>query len=225
MALSINPPLFTLLPGSLVEAVTSAGVEVAFDDGQTIHSKGQDRPGLSIVLSGRVRFGAFSEEGAFVQTGLLGKGHCFGEVTLFSHKPRAYHADAFGQTRILQIGKSKVERLIADHPAIATALLATLTSRLYDALDFADDLRSLKLEARVAKQLWRFAVSDEIGNDVIPIRQNDLAYALGLSRVSIGKALKVLQDLELIELGYGAITIVDRARLEDWIASTDSAAF
>ena len=54
--------------------------------------------------------------------------------------------------------------------------------------------------------------------NVVYCRQQDLAFTFGLSRVSIGKSLKKLQDDGLIELGYGCIHFPDPAKLEHWLS-------
>ncbi|MEO1014310.1 MAG: Crp/Fnr family transcriptional regulator [Pseudomonadota bacterium] len=213
----LNLPLMSLLSSDLVSAMTAAGRTILFEDGRTIHARGADQPGLSVILSGRVRFGVFSEEGAYYYTGLLNEGHCFGEATLFADMPRAYHADAVGETTVLSLTKTAFNRLFDDRPDFARAFLSTLTSRLYEALDFADDLRRLSLEAKVVKQLFRIQRVGGFEDDSLPIRQIDLAYALGVSRVSVGKALERLQARGLIQLGYGEIRVLDRKRLAESI--------
>lgn len=212
---SLDQPFLSLLSDDLLRKLAAAGRTKRFDDGQTIHTRGSDRPGLSVIMSGRVRFGVFSEDGDFIHTGLLNEGHCFGEATLFANMPRAYHADAIGETVILSIGKKQFDKLFDENPGFARAFLGALTNRLYEALDFADDLRRLTLEAKIAKQLFRIArVGGFSGDGIIPIRQIDLAYALGVSRVSVGKALEALQRRRFIQLGYGEIKITDPARLK-----------
>ena len=217
---SRNQPLLSLLSDSLQRKLVAAGQTRRFDDGQTIHTRGSGRPGLSVIMSGRVRFGTFSEDGDFIHTGLLSEGHCFGEVTLFANMPRAYHADAVGETVMLAVCKKQFDKLFDDDPGFARAFLGALTNRLYEALDFADDLRRLTLEAKIAKQLFRVSrVGGFSADSIIPIRQIDLAYALGMSRVSIGKALEALQGRGVIELGYGEIKIIDAAGLKALIAN------
>lgn len=209
MITDYNKPLWPLLEPELQRVLQNAGTIERFDHKQLIHSRGTQTKGLSIVMSGRVRFGVFAENGTYIQIGLLGSGHCFGEATLFAETPRPYDADAFGNTEVLSIIKPVFDRLICDHGQVATALLTTLTSRLYEALEFADDLRALSLEARVAKYLLRATVAGGFKDGVLPVRQVDITYALGLSRVSVGKALTTLAEKGYIALGYRQITIRD----------------
>ncbi|MEM7766803.1 MAG: Crp/Fnr family transcriptional regulator [Pseudomonadota bacterium] len=187
----------------------AAGRTMTYSDGQFIHQRGEGSPGLSIILTGRVRFGIYSETGAYIQTGILDAGHCFGEATLFADTPRAYDADAFGETRIADISKPRFEALLKQAPSFANALLVSLTTRLYEALEIADDLRALSPEARILKLLQRLTHSGGFSETAIPIRQIDIAYALGLSRVSVGKALNALRRQGRIQLGYKEISLIN----------------
>lgn len=214
--LSILP----LLSPSLITELLAAGEKRHYEPGQLIHSRGGGQAGLSIILSGAVRFGIYSEDGEYIQTGLLNEGNYFGEATLFAHRPRVYDAEAYGKTEVLDIKKSKFEQLLDDHPPLARAMLQTMTNRLYFILDFVDDLRTRSVEGRVARQILRWQQStndDNHQNDnTVSIRHSDLAFALSLSRVSVGKALDTLKRSGAISLGYGKIEIHDTRRLSEW---------
>lgn len=51
----------------------------------------------------------------------------------------------------------------------------------------------------------------------IACRQDQLAFSLGVSRVSTGKVLSQLQADGLIQLGYGKIVIPSTSDLRDWL--------
>ncbi|MBL4618060.1 MAG: winged helix-turn-helix domain-containing protein [Robiginitomaculum sp.] len=55
-------------------------------------------------------------------------------------------------------------------------------------------------------------------HNILRCRQSDLALTLGISRMSISAALKQLVQLDLIETGYGEITVPDFAKLSKWVA-------
>ena len=81
-----------------------------------------------------------------------------------------------------------------------------------DMLSYIGDTLGMPLLARVAKQI--LSVSEGVDNaDIINLRQVDLAHSLGVSRVSIGKALKELSAQELIIIGYGKLEILSRGGL------------
>jgi len=52
---------------------------------------------------------------------------------------------------------------------------------------------------------------------LVECNQANLAFTLGVSRVSIGKALAQLQRANLLVLGYRTIKIADRAMLKRWL--------
>ncbi len=197
-----------LLPAPLMRTLKASGRTTTYADGQFIHNRGNQEAGLSIILFGHVRFGIYDPAGSYTQASILGEGHCFGEATLFMDAPRAYDAESLGSTSLLTISAEMMKRLMADHADLSQALLRTLTHRLYAALDVADDLRTASKEDRVEKHLRRLIQMGGFDDNVLPIRQIDLAFALGLSRVSVGKALDTLQNRGVIRLGYGEIEIL-----------------
>lgn len=210
-------PFASLLPDPLAARLSAAAVRVDYDDGETIHSRGDAKPGLSIIRSGAVRFAIPGVDGSYLSTSVLGPGHCFGEATLFAHLPRTHDASAVGRTAIDQIPKARFDRIFDEEPALARLLLEATTQRLYAVLDLLDDLRRLPLMVRAAKMIAGMARSAKRKGEV-ECNQSDLAFTLGVSRVSIGKALAQLQDEGLIELGYGRIFVPDAGALGAWIA-------
>lgn len=210
-------PLMEFASRRLGGKIRAAATAVRYQDGAVLHAHGDDKPGLSIVRSGAVRFGLVDADGTYIATSLLGEGHCFGEATLFAGRARTHDAVAVGETVIEQIDKARFDRLFDQEPDLARALLNATTRRLYSALDFMDDLRRLPLPARTAKLILSMARSAQ-RDGYVECNQADLAFTLGVSRVSIGKALAILQDEKLVILGYGRIDIPDTARLHAWIA-------
>lgn len=213
-----DEPVAALLPPEIAANLAAAGTRMRYPDGRLIHGRGDDKPGFSIVVEGAVRFVKRLSDGGALTNSVLGPGHSFGEATIFAGTGRAYDAVAVGETIVDQIPKAAFERSLAEEPALARAMLVSTTRRLYAVLAFLDDLRSLPLETRAAKLINGMAASAKDPMRV-ECRQSDLAFTLGVSRVSIGKALGSLKDAGLIELGYGEIRIPDRAALERWITA------
>ncbi len=211
-----TPGLIEALPDALRDALQSAGTPVRYEDGQQIHSRGDIKPGLSIVRSGSVRVGNVGRDGGYMPTAVLGPGQTFGEFTLFADLPRTHDAEAVGNTVVVQVNRTRFERVMDDHPDLRRSLLASLASRLHQALEFIDDIRRLPLIVRVAKALAVMAASED--TDVtIHVKQSVLAETMGVSRVSLGKTLEQLETAGLLSRGYGAIHIPDRTALQAWI--------
>ncbi len=216
-----DQPLDALLRPEISARLEAVASRVRYRDGRLIHARGDNKPGFSIVAEGAVRFVKPLVDGGELTISLLGPGHFFGEATVFADTGRAYDAIAVGETAVDQISKTAFERLLEKEPALSRALLAATTRRLYAALSFLDDLRSLPLEARAAKLVLGMAASAK-NPACVACRQSDLAFTLGVSRVSVGKALGALQERGLIDLGYGEIRLPDRTALARWIAAYEA---
>lgn len=210
------PAFMDLLPEDAANRLKDAATLTSYGDGQLIHNRGDDKPGLSIVHTGAAQAGVLGEDGSFVLTSILGPGQIFGEFTLFAGLPRTHDMTASGPTEIYQLTASRFTALYDSDPAISRALLSSSLARTHLLLEMMDAIRRLPLPARTAKVLVNMMQTTR-DQDRFECRQSDLAFTLGVSRMSLNKALKELAEAGLIETGYGVIKLVDRPRLLDWL--------
>lgn len=207
-----------ILPPYLSDKLKHAATLKTYARGQMIHSRGDLNPGLSVIKSGAVHVGIYGEDGSFVMTSILGPGQVFGQFTLFAGLPRTHDMTASGVTEVYEIPARKFMELYDADPNLSKALLSTSLLRMHMLLELLDAIRRLPLLPRTAKVLSLLMQAS--GTDgCFKCRQSDLAFTLGVSRVSLGKALKQLEALELIELGYGEIRLRNPANMADWIAA------
>ena len=194
-----------------------ASVTITYSDGALIHSRGDIKPGLSIVKSGAAHVGVYGEDGSFVMTSRMGPGQCFGEFTLFTDLPRTHDVTASGTTEIYQIPETRFTPLYQQEPDILKALLSTSLMRLHIVIEMLDALRRLPLRERAAKILLSML---RLGGNMnrLEFKQSEFAYTLGVTRVSLNRVLKELAALDLITIGYGYIDIPDTDRLAMWVA-------
>lgn len=207
-----------LLPNEVTAELVASSVLMKYTNGQLIHVRGELKPGLSIVCSGAAQVGVNGIDGTYVMTAALGAGECFGEFTLFTELPRTHDISSIGDSQVYQISKSKFDALYEREPSISRALLKTTLTRTHILLEMLDALRRLPILERTAKTLLMMFYTLGGLNNIIS-RQSDFAYTLGITRVSLAKALKQLTELGLIELGYRRITICDHNALANWVDS------
>ena len=205
------------LPPRLATRLAAAGTIIAYRSGATIHQRGDDKPGLSVIVEGAVSFSVTDIHGERINLARFGPGDCFGEFTLFAGLPRTHDATAVGPTRVNQIGKAAFFRLLDDEPAFRDHLLRRLATMLALSTELLDDERRLSLKARLAKFLAARAPGDAPAYEVV-ITQTDLAELFAASRVAVGAALRDLNSIGLIETAYGAVRVINRAALGDWLA-------
>lgn len=210
-----SPRLTDLIPAELLQELQESGRLMHYADNQVIQHRGDVKPGISLVATGAVRLGNIGTDGSFLTTSVLGPGQCFGEFTLFAGLPRTHDVSASGDCSIYQIPGARFRALFNRRRELAEALLTVSLVRNHELLEFFDDYRRLPLPARIAKLLLSISSSAR-KPDEIQCRQEDIAFTFGISRVSVGKVLKELQGLGLIELGYRRIRIPDIQGLDDW---------
>ncbi len=215
----LNAPAFMdLLPEEVAKKVRQESTVVKYTDGQFIQSRGDANPGISIVRSGAANAGIIGIDGSVSMTTLLGPGQSFGEFTIFAELPRTHDVSATGETEIYQMSATRFTRLYDREPELSRALLKTALIRSHILLEMLDAIRRLPIRERTAKIL--LSMSHTAGNpNLLECRQSELAYTLGVSRISLNRALKQLAELKLVELGYGEIKIPAPSKLADWVAS------
>ena len=207
--------LLDLVPDNVYKAMILAGTVMKYTDGQFIHGQGDDKPGLSVILDGAINVGSLTQDGTPVPTTLLTKGHCFGEVTCFGDMPRTHDAVAAGPATVLQLPHAWVMARFESDPQFSLAFMQMMTSRLYVTLDRLEDFRRHPPLIRLVKLILERAETSTEPNR-IEVQQADLAYTVGVSRVTLGGLLKQLEQEGLLKRGYRYI-LLQPARLKTWL--------
>ena len=205
-----------LLKPEVQAAIEAVERRRSYDDGNMIHSRGDDGDRLIVVRSGAVRVGRVNSNGRETVLAVLGSGHFIGIMGVLSGRERNQNAVAVGETTVGFVQKADFLALMAKYPEIASAALPITLNRLSVALNMLDDLRLLPLPAYTAVLLLNMHEASEVPG-VVYWSQSEIAVAVGASRVSVGKALKKLEGEGLIALKYGFIEIPDVSALSDWI--------
>jgi len=212
-----SPPIWDFFDPDLTNKIRDAANLLTFAKGQLIHNRGDRTASFSIIKSGAVQVGIFGEDGHFVMTTILRAGHCFGEYTLFADLPRTLDVIASEPTEILDVPQSRFLELYETEPNLSKALFSNHLKGTQRLLELLDASRTRPIRERTAKMIYSMA-SPSADGKTLECRQSDLAATLGVSRASLSTALKQLEELGLITLGYGEIALVDRGEMEAWVA-------
>ena len=202
---------------SQIRSLTKAKL---YKKGDTIETRGDKVDHIYLIEDGLVQLGINGVDGSRFNLSRLGPGHTFGETAYFLKNNVMYDANAGSDAIIRKLSGANINHLIATSPIFSKALMAVSAMRVQTTLSHIADTLSLPLEARLAKLI--LSVSQSIGNkNIILVRQVDFAHSLGVSRVSIGKAIKSLAAKDVIKIGYGKLTILDRPALNSLIKKAE----
>lgn len=187
-----------------------------FRKGTVIETRGDPADHIYLIEDGLVQLGINGADGSKFNLTRLDTGHTFGETAFFLKSKVIHDAHAESEVLLRRLSGADVDHLLTHSLSFSKALMAVSCMRLQTTLSYIGDKVGMTLQGRVAKQI--LSVSKSAGKtDIIKLRQVDLAHALGVSRVSIGKALKELSEYGLIEIGYGNLTILSQGGLVELV--------
>ena len=200
------------LPADVRDQLLGAGRRRSFVRGEIIQQRGDPGREFWHIESGSVQIGRYSLDGRLTLFALLGPGESFGEQAFLGEFPRMVDAMAGSEAVLIRIGEAELQALIESEPRAARILLKTMARMVQQAFDLVEASRNLSTLERTRQALFRLcgAQDQEI---TVPVTQQELADLVGVSRVSLGKALGELEAEGAIRRKYGQIVVSDREAL------------
>lgn len=203
------------LPAGALQALEQIAIPIERPQGTTLQLEGDPAHAMYIVMTGRVKIYRVSAAGREQILQIAGTGAHFNTVALFDRGPCPANAEALSDIRLLMLPRDALLAVIEDYPVIALALLRDICVRLRAMVDLVDTLALHSVQGRLAGLLIDLAEAEERGERLGATTQAQMAARLGTVREMIARTLKMFEGLGLISIERGAITILDRAGLED----------
>lgn len=190
---------------------------------EAVFLKGDPGNSMMAVVRGRVRISSYSSEGREVVLNVINPGEVFGEIALIDGGSRTADAFAMDATELVVLSRRDFLPFLERNPEICIKLLEVLCQRLRATSAQVEDFFFLDLRARLAKRLLaaagHAAENGSAGEPAtIRLSQHMLASMIGTSREAVNKQLRAWEDASLIQLKRGAVTILNRERLEQIVA-------
>lgn len=210
-----GPALYDLIGPSTREWMTGLARRRDYGDGITIHVRGDSNSTMDVVIKGKIKLVRFRSDGSQSLVSTIRAGQHLADILMLNGYPRSHTAIAVGPVTIDHFDAAAFAKLM-DCDEVLRALYAITGHRLASAIAMIDDLRTLPRTAHLAKLL--FGLSARAGSDgVVGVVQEDLAAIVGVSVMTLAKALAVLKREGLVETRYRQIRIPDRALLAKWL--------
>jgi len=181
-----------LLPAALLEAIAPRGSARTFAANAILINEGDTTDSLYIVLSGRVKVYASSDDGREVVLTEYGPGEYFGELSIDGAK-RSASIKALEPCSCRVVQGSELRQFLAEHPDFAMHLthkLIRMVRRL------TEQVRSLALQdvyGRMVRVLTE--LSEPVGDERVlrhKLTQQDIADRIGSSREMVNRVMKEL---------------------------------
>lgn len=211
-----NVPYFQALDESALEAVARKVVAHHYKASEVIFWEGDPDAGIHLVAEGRCRVFRISEGGREHVLATLGPGDSCNEVPVVDGGPNPANLAALEDSIVWVISEESLNRLRQQYPSLNEIIIRNLAMRCRQLVQRVYNLSFLSVTGRLAAFLLQ--QTDEY-NKLSRRRwtQDEIATHLDTVREMVGRALKELQEAELIVIDRHRIEILDRQGLEELI--------
>ena len=219
---------FSSLSPSLRHDILRCAYVKRYKDGMLICARGEPPEEWIACARGAVRVSSTSITGKQITLTYVEPGIWFGDVAILDGDKRTHDAYAHGETTLMCVSKADFKRLLAEHAEFTDAILRLNARRVRQLYGLVEDLNTLPLRARLAKQLLHLTRSYGVmslsdSNEIrigLHLAQEELAQLLGASRQRVNQELKSMERDEVLRIEPGGLIVRDRATLLR-IADTD----
>jgi CRP/FNR family transcriptional regulator, cyclic AMP receptor protein len=212
---------FSSLSPSLRHDILRCAYVKRYKDGDLITARGEAPEEWIACAKGAVRVSSTSISGKQITLTYVEPGIWFGDVSIFDGDRRTHDAYAHGETSTLCVATADFKKILANHAELYEALLRLHARRIRQLYGLVEDLNTLPLRARLAKQLLHLVRSYGIPSlsDNTEVRiglnlaQEELAQLLGASRQRVNQELKAMEREEAIRIEPGGLVVRNRSAL------------
>lgn len=212
-------PWFGQLEAPTQERIAERVFTLKGGKGEVLLREGDAVGGWYAVLFGLVKLQSQCPLGRLsVFLGVPG-GEWFGEGSAMKTEPRRYDVVALRETELLCLPRQQFDELRATSLAFNQALVAQMNMRLAQAMAIIEAGRIRSPEQRVALYLSRLFWH---GMRKLSLSQEEIGHLVGLSRQTVNRALKSLEQRGLLSLEFSRVTILDDAALTAFLVQPEA---
>lgn len=174
-------PIFAGLDAVHTEALARVSYLRPYDRGECVFLEGEPIPAcFHVLLAGTLQILKSSHSGKETALRLIRPGELFGWAALLDTGSAPATARAMTASRVLKIPKDALLKLLAEEPAVALKLLATLAERLRDVHEQLHAVISERARTRLARLILRYQQRE--GNAIdTPLPHQVLARMAGIT--------------------------------------------
>jgi len=181
-----------------------------FSADEVIYHRGDPAQHANVVFAGLVKVMLLNEDGHEALVALHARGEFFGELALFSDAPRDATVIAVLPTTVLQMSRDSCWRVLDRNPKAREWMFRHLSGNIQKLEEKYESMVFLDVPGRLAKYLLEIAIDGQN----VPITQDDIAAAVGSTRVTVNKQLADLERRGLVKVERRNVRVLDRPALE-----------
>ncbi|MES2098301.1 MAG: Crp/Fnr family transcriptional regulator [Pseudomonadota bacterium] len=211
-------PWFNELPGPLRVAILGSARVRLVDAGTVLARRGDTASAWIGVARGALRLGTPLADGRDFTLDFVGPGQWFGDIALIDDRPLELDVLAHVPSKLLFVSKADLQRLVAAFGELGPGLLQLNCQRLRHMFRRFEELQTLPLSQRLARQLQRLAhqFGRPVGEGVridLNLSQTDLAAIVGGSRQRVNRTLRQMHVEGIVRLGETRMVVREAGQL------------
>ena len=203
--------LFALLPSKERERLVEDARLVDLTFGETLWEQGDRMRHVYFPTTGFVSL-LTNVDDHMLEVGMVGDEGMCGHSLVLGVDSAPLRALVQGSGKSLRLNASTFKQHLENSAALRTIMLGYVHVLLGQLAQNAACTRFHVVEARLAR--WLLMTQDRAHADAFDVTQDFLAYMLGVRRVGVTAAARILQSRALIRYSRGHMNVLDRKGLE-----------
>ncbi|MEV4232355.1 Crp/Fnr family transcriptional regulator [Streptomyces bobili] len=200
----------------------AAGRVRSWERGVSLMREGGPPDYVVLVLSGLAKVTADSGNGYTSVLALRGPGELVGELSCLDGTRRSATVTALERLEGVRVSSEAFLRLLNTHASLTLAVLRSVVGRLRDSDTLRTERGARSSRSMLARVLLDTAVrhgepvDDPRGALAVRMNQQELAGAAGVSRESVVRSLRAMQEAGLVTTSRGRTCVLDLAEVRRW---------
>ena len=209
-------PLFKCVEDRTLDLIRESVIIKKLKKSQMLFAEREITDNIYIVLEGKVTMYRVSEKGQKRVIYILNKGEIINEVN-FDNFTTSINCEGFEDSEIISISKVDLLNIMKQDFKLTEIILYSMSKKIRRVYRQIKNTVPTKMDKRVAAKLWKlskdYGVETEEGVLIdIKINITYLADMLGSSRETISRAVKELENMDMVKIKYRKF-IVNREKL------------
>jgi CRP/FNR family transcriptional regulator, nitrogen oxide reductase regulator len=207
-------PVLEIISPELLENIHKLGNKKSFFESEVVFAEGESCDYLPIVLSGKVKMVRYPELGKEFIIGFFGDGEMFAIPPAMDGKPFPATCVAVKNSKLLLIPRRDFLKLMQDSSEFSAIVVGKMCGLMRETAETINNLANSSPEHRIGNVLLRLAKNKPAK---ITLRRQDIAEMAGLTTETTIRAVKKLEEKELLKIVRGKIIVEEPDRLQNFL--------
>ncbi len=203
-------PIFTNTLVHTRENLSKVAIFRTLEPGQILFQHGDTANSLYFILEGDISVCLFANDGRQLGLNVVAAGNLLGEIAVLDNGPRSASAIAISKCHVASVASNDFRSAIKKDSQLSQNIINFLCAQIRRVSNRIIDVNALQLESSIARILieaGQNATSVGKQKKIVRIKQEEIGFIAGVSRVTINKYLNNWARKGIVTISRGKIVI------------------